>query len=359
MKILVIQQKMIGDVLTSSILFEALKRKFPKAELHYLINSHTLPVVENHPHIDAFLLFTPKMEASKLEIWHLIKKVRKEQYEIVIDVYAKLSSNLITFFSGAAQRISYYKSYTWFFYTDTVKRKDEPTTRAGLAIENRIQLLEPLGLVEEPIPPKIYLTQQEKQKAFDILQLHGLKTDSPIFMISLLGSGPAKTYPFHYMAEIIDHICMETKEAQILFNYIPGQIKEARDIFELCSRKAQKQIFFNVFGKGLRDFLGLTSFCTAMIGNEGGAINMAKALNIPTFSIFSPWIEKSHWSVFDNGTTNVSVHLQDYNKVPYQEIKKYKHLKKQSRFLYTQLKPELFKTELSRFLNRVQKRQHG
>ena len=49
MKILVIQQKMIGDVLTSSILFEVLRAKYPNAQLDYLVNSHTLPVIENNP----------------------------------------------------------------------------------------------------------------------------------------------------------------------------------------------------------------------------------------------------------------------------------------------------------------------
>jgi len=33
---------MIGDVLTSSVLFEAIKLKHPSAELHYLVNSHTM-----------------------------------------------------------------------------------------------------------------------------------------------------------------------------------------------------------------------------------------------------------------------------------------------------------------------------
>ncbi|NBC57221.1 MAG: lipopolysaccharide heptosyltransferase family protein, partial [Bacteroidetes bacterium] len=51
MKILVIQQKMIGDVLTSSVICENLKRNFPNAEVHYLINRFTLPVVENNPYI--------------------------------------------------------------------------------------------------------------------------------------------------------------------------------------------------------------------------------------------------------------------------------------------------------------------
>ena len=60
MKILIIQQKMIGDVLTSSILFEALRTQYKEATLHYLINQNTVAVVENNPYIDEFIIVSPK-----------------------------------------------------------------------------------------------------------------------------------------------------------------------------------------------------------------------------------------------------------------------------------------------------------
>ena len=95
------------------------------------------------------------------------------------------------------------------------------------------------------------------------------------------------------MAQLIDLVCADLGDApKILFNYIPSQASEAKAIYELCQPSTQKQIFMNVFGKSLRDFMSLTSFCNAMIGNEGGAINMAKALNVPTFSIFVPGLKR-------------------------------------------------------------------
>ena len=68
MKILVIQQKMIGDVLTSSILFEVLRAEYPNAELHYLIYPHTLPVVENNPFIDKIIIFKEEFKKSSARI---------------------------------------------------------------------------------------------------------------------------------------------------------------------------------------------------------------------------------------------------------------------------------------------------
>ena len=96
MKILIIQQKMIGDVLTTSILFEALKEKYPDSELHYLINSHTYMVVKNNPYIDKFVFLTPKIENSKYQLFRFLKTIQNEKYDVVIDVYSKLSSHLIS-----------------------------------------------------------------------------------------------------------------------------------------------------------------------------------------------------------------------------------------------------------------------
>ena len=62
MKIAVIQPKMIGDVLITSVVFEELRLKFPEATLHYIINKNTLPVIENNPFIDKYIILDPNIE---------------------------------------------------------------------------------------------------------------------------------------------------------------------------------------------------------------------------------------------------------------------------------------------------------
>ncbi|WP_100616109.1 glycosyltransferase family 9 protein [Confluentibacter citreus] len=352
MKILIIQQKMIGDVLTSSILFEALRLKYPKAQLHYLINEHTYPVVLNNPFIDHFIFFTPEMEKSKIKLLNLTKTIRKEKYDILIDAYSKLSSNLISALSGARIKISKYKSYSSFIYTHPIKYKNESTSVAGLAIENRLQLLEPIDieLSKNIIKPKIYVTDSEKEKAKQVLTESNINPYTPLFMMSVLGSGINKTYPLDYMARVIDFIVQQTN-AQVLFNYIPKQSEEAKFVFNGCKPDTQKQIFMNVFGTNLREFLALTYCCDALIGNEGGAVNMAKALDIPTFTIFSPWIEKKTWASFE-GEKNTSVHLKDY-KPEFFENKEGKQIKKEALTLYKEFKPSFFLEALKTFLDNI------
>ncbi len=350
MKILVIQQKMIGDVLTSSILFEALKTKFPNSKLYYLINSYTFPVVEHNPFIDSFIFYTPEMEKSRQKLFALAKRVRNEEFDVVIDVYSKTSSNVITFFSKASKKISEKKWYSKWIYTHTFERLAIPSTNAGLAIENRMQLLKAMDISNAIYKPKIYLTKKEKQQAERSLIAHKIDPSKPLFMISVLGSEEEKTYPPDYMAIVIDQIVSHTN-ATILFNYIPNQENEAKKVFNYCSAATQKNICFSLFGKSLREFMALTSHCNALIGNEGGAVHMAKALEVPTFTIFSPWIDKNAWLMFDDEQKHVSVHLNDYCAEPYKDVTQVKHLKKEALNLFKTFKPNLFESKLTSFLN--------
>ena len=77
---------MIGDVLTTSILFEALKQKYPNSELHYVINSGTIPVVENNPYVDDIIEITKKIEKSKWEFFKFLRSLRRKKYDAVLDV---------------------------------------------------------------------------------------------------------------------------------------------------------------------------------------------------------------------------------------------------------------------------------
>ncbi|MFD2725599.1 glycosyltransferase family 9 protein [Hyunsoonleella rubra] len=352
MKVLVIQQKMIGDVLTSSILFEALREHHPNAELHYLINSHTFPVVEHNPNIDKFQFLTPEIEKKKSLFNSFLKKIRKEKYDVVIDVYSKSSSNLITLFSGAKTKISKYKWYTAFLYTHTFKEKSTPDTNAGLAIENRLQLLKPIIKDDlKPIKPKIYLTEREVEDAKELLEKFKIELSKPLFIIGVLGSGKSKTYPLEYMAKLIDFIVEET-QGNILFNYIPNQIEEVKTLMSFCSESTKKHIHFHIFGKSLREFIAITKHCKALIGNEGGAINIAKAIDKPTFAIFSPWILKEAWNMFDDGKLNDSIHLNDIKPELYQ-YQDLKAIKKDYQNYYKAFTPELIVPKLGQFLKAI------
>lgn len=349
-RILVIQQKMIGDVLISSVICDLIKQHLPECQVDYVVNDGTVDVVENHPYIDRFCVFESRFKKDYGAFFKFLKEIRKRHYDIVIDAYGKLESNLITLASGAAMRISFKKWYTSWIYTHLVDSRSERKTPMGLAIENRLLLLEPiLGSSEDIfIKPKIYLSHDETEKARDLLKAFEVDLSRPLIMVGVLGSSDIKSYPLTYLSQLLKVVIQETG-AGLLFNYSPNQEEQVRAYLESTPPEVRDAVYANFEPGGLRSFLAVLSQCTAYVGNEGGMVNMAKALELPTFNIFSPWISRKAWDTFNNETRNRAVHLRDYKPSLF-EGKSKSQLKKESLDLYREFVPDLFENELRQFL---------
>lgn len=347
MKVLVIQNKMIGDVLASTVICETLKKQHPTWEIHYMIQPNTLAVVENNPIIDSVVFFEPENYSGFIKLIAFGKLLSAEKYDAVIDAYGKWESILPAYFCGAKIRIGFKKWYTSLLFTETVIQ--EKNVEAS-AIHHRLQLAEALLKTKvETIFPKIYLSDSEINQA-KVMIKERLNPNLKIIMISVLGSGKNKSLPPKKMAETLDIIA--ESNVQLLFNFMPNQEQEAKVIYDLCKPETQQKIVFDFYTKGLRTFLAVLSQCDALIGNEGGAVNMAKALNVRTFSIFSPWINKSSWNALNDKKNHVSVHLKDYFPNIYGDNHP-KNFKDKALELYEKLEPSLYKEALQEFVQRI------
>lgn len=349
-KILVIQQKMIGDVLVSTILCENLALKFPDAQIDYLVYDTTLPVLEHHSSNFRVIPYTKEHRASKQKMFHLAQQIRREKYDVVIDSYSKLESWVFVALSGAKQKISFDKGYINFLYTDVIKRHEKATSNLGLIIEQRLNLLKPLGILAPTVTkPKLHISAKEIQETQLFLKNHKVDTNRPLVMVSVLGSSDAKTYPLPYMAKVLDDM-IAYQPMSLLFNYIPSQRNQALELYSLCSEPTKQYIYIEAIGKSLRDFISLMNACDFIVGNDGGAINMAKALNKPAFTIFSPMIDKEGWNSFEDGKHNISVHLNDYKPELFKNLSP-KEVKIKNEPLYLKFHPELFQKQFAHFLS--------
>ncbi|TGD58300.1 lipopolysaccharide heptosyltransferase family protein [Flavobacterium humi] len=339
---------MIGDVLVSSVLCDNLRKAYPNATIDYMVYESTVAVLQGNKSISNLVLFKEEHRKSKWAFFKFLMKIRKAKYDIVIDAYAKIESFLPVIFSGAKRKISYDKKWRSLIFTDVVKKKQVPTSNLGLIIEQRLSLLSPLHLdIELETFPRLYVTPEEEHFAKALFESNGLAPSRKTVMLSIIGSSPDKTYPSEYMAAIIDYIA-DHYPVNMLFNYIPNQKELALEIFRLCKPETQSKIYFDLLGKNLREFIAIMHECDVIIGNDGGAINMAKALHKPSFIIFSPWIDKKGWATFEDGKNHISVHVSEYKPQLF-EGKSPKEIFAENRSLYHEFDPALFMPLLEQF----------
>ena len=91
--------------------------------------------------------------------------------------------------------------------------------------------------------------------------------------------------------------------------------------------------------------------CTLLVGNEGGTIHISKALNKPTFTIFSPYVLKEHWASFEDGKKHTSIHLLEEKPDLFSTDRESRRkIEEDPSFMYKQLTPELILPKLEAFL---------
>ena len=332
MKILIIQKKFMGDVLVTSTILPLLKNKYPDAEISFLLEEKYAQILIGNPYIHQVIFFKDSLKDT-------LSEIKAQKFDLVIDLYSKLETAAITFFSGAATRIGFFKKYTRFFYNHPVKRDDQVKSKnTTLGIEHRLLLLEPLGIPFQEIFPKVYLTDEEILNAHKVLAKYGLSENDHLIMISTFGSAEEKTYPIAYMAELLNYIAAYKPAAKILCNYLPSQKQLFKELLTLIAAETKKSVVQDFDTKDLREFAAVTSLCKCLIGNEGGATNVSKALGIPTFTIFSPHIQLSDWAWSSRPETDRFLHVADFVK---------------DSSGYQDFKPSFLKNELENFLEKT------
>jgi ADP-heptose:LPS heptosyltransferase len=347
-KILVIQNKRIGDVLISSVIANNIKKVFPDSHITYFVYDYTTGVIENNHFIDRIIVANDKELKKIPKLLKTVAELRKEKFDIIFDSYSKFQSRIICLFSGAEYRIGFkrkHKTLRLPFYTHPVNFLDEKSMICGKAIEDRINIVNSVFPLKDPdIYPKIYLTEEEKNyKRINSLQ-------KPVIMFTVLGSTIPKSMPFDYVADLINSVT-NRYNVTVLFNYAPYQKEDALKIYELCNDK--DQINMDIYEDSIRGFINLMNQCDILIANEGGTVHITKALDKPTFTIYSPYIEKDDWNSFEDGVTHESIHLIEVKPQLFEEFTREsrKTIEEDPEAMYRELTPDLILDKLTPFLD--------
>ena len=124
-KILVIQTAFIGDVVLSTAIAEKLHAFYPDASIDYLVRKGNESLLKNNPTISDVLIWDKKQH-KKRNLLNVLKTIRANKYDAVINVQRFFSTGLLTAFSGAAQKIGFDKNPLSFLFTKKVPHLTDP-----------------------------------------------------------------------------------------------------------------------------------------------------------------------------------------------------------------------------------------
>ena len=121
-KILIIQTAFVGDVILATVLIENLKITFPEVSIDFLLRKGNQKLFDNHPKLNKIYAWDKETNKYK-NLIGLVKVIRSNNYDAVINLQRFAASGLITALSGAKIKIGFSKNPFSFAYTKSYKHQ--------------------------------------------------------------------------------------------------------------------------------------------------------------------------------------------------------------------------------------------
>ena len=148
-KVLLIRLRRIGDIAMTTPAVAALKRALPQASLTYIVEEPYGRLIEGNPDVEETIRIPPHQTA--FSFLGLIRRLRRERFDIAIDFHGGPRASRIAWLSGAGLKVGYELKHKEFFYDIRV-----PRSRAGApihSVENHLNLVRAAGIeIHEPWP---------------------------------------------------------------------------------------------------------------------------------------------------------------------------------------------------------------
>ena len=162
MNILLVRLRLIGDVVFTTPAIRAIRRHYPDARITYIVEEEAAAVVRHNPHLDEVIVARSPHAPGRLRAdLALIRRLRRERYDLAIDFHGGPRSSLLTWLSGAPRRIGYEVAGRSWMYTTRVPRPR--ALRPRHSVVSQWDVLLPLGIA--PPDPEIDATEMPEDPA--------------------------------------------------------------------------------------------------------------------------------------------------------------------------------------------------
>lgn len=119
-KFLIIQTAFIGDVVLATGIVEKLHAYFPDADIDFLLRKGNEALLKNHPYLHEVLIWD-KQKGKLKNLCKMLRTIRSNQYDKVINVQRFAATGMLTAFSGAKEKIGFDKNPFSFLFNTRIK----------------------------------------------------------------------------------------------------------------------------------------------------------------------------------------------------------------------------------------------
>ncbi|MCK5533469.1 glycosyltransferase family 9 protein [bacterium] len=277
-KVLVIRLSSLGDVVLSTVVLGNIREKYADAYIAVLVKEEFMDIFKANPYLDEIIVFSKKDSLTDK-----IKQIRRQKFNLVIDLHHNLRSHIITFFSGANKKIRYKKDIFARRYLVYRKKLKHPIKHT---VERYLEAISRVNIKIKYKNPQIFLTEEDIKQAK--IRIKSVRSNLPQVLIGVnLGAK-------HKTKKMFSSKYTELIQKLLEKNYTPVLLGGKEDLEftkKIISGFGPYTLheIFNLVGKtDLRGLIALIKMCKVLITPDTGAMHIAAALEIPVVALFGP-----------------------------------------------------------------------
>jgi len=279
-KILIIRLRRIGDVVMTTPAVAVLRRAFPQAMITYLIEEPFRRLVEGHPDIDRVIALPERQKVGELAA--LVRRIRKEGFDAVLDFHGGPRASFIAFFSGAKRKIGYETKYRRFIYDVKIPRgRPEGPVHS---VENHLNLVRALG-VEAAEAPRLKLPKaaEEEIRRIDRIWKENHLSGSKVVAVHIGAGNRFRDWGAGNWAALTEMLGREDLVRVILVGGEDGREREK----EIRAHTGEQPV--PLAGRlNLAELGEVLGRVDLFIGPDSGPMHIAAAAGAPIVALFGP-----------------------------------------------------------------------
>jgi lipopolysaccharide heptosyltransferase I len=283
-KILLIRPSALGDVARSTPVLVSLKRRYPEAEVDWLVQDSFVDAVSAHPDLHEAIPFARRRYGGALG-WvrslGWIDSLRKQHYDLVVDCQGLLRSALFTFATRAPERVGYANAREGgaFAYNRKFDVSQDIHT-----VERMLSLIEQAGV--EPIrDARLYVPVEAAAGWQEERQRLGIAEERYV-VLAPTSRWPGKAWPAERFAELAQHLLGHGME-QVVIVGAKSEREQCQPVLDLV-RDRPEHLFDMVGTTDVGGLMAVIAQSAGVVANDSAALHLAVGFERPIVALFGP-----------------------------------------------------------------------
>lgn len=281
-KVLLVLTTGLGDAVLSTPVFPALRQALPKADIRLLCRAPWAPLFAADPDLNGVIVYPGKYR----RFFALVNELRSFGPDIALVLHGNDPDILpLAFLAGSRFIVRIPTAGTRYgFLLSNAAREQDRTTVAGLHyVENRLRILDTLGIASVTRTPRIKLDPALRER---IAARIG-RTASPYWVLHAMAADAYKVWPLEKARALIESANQRHPELAVILTG-SGADRQALDRLaaEIGAKNGRVQVM-----AGELD-IAETAACLAgaacVVAPDTGVLHLAAAVGAPVVGLYAP-----------------------------------------------------------------------